>query len=72
MYNVGVGAPVILGVVLSRGLLPQVAGTGPAVQGVQAALAVTGFAVALYVAVAMALILIGLVLRHWGAQSSEA
>ena len=69
MYELGVGGTMVGGVLLSREVLPQVVGSGPAVQGVQAALAVTGIAAAVYVAVALTLILIGLVLRHWGTQT---
>lgn len=72
MYELGVGGTVVAGVLLSREVLPQVVGSGVAVRGVQAALAVTGAAAALYVAVGLALILVGLVLRHWGSPSPEA
>ena len=72
MYELGTGGAVVAGVLLSREVLPEVAGTGPAVQTAQAALALTGIAAGVYVAIALALILVGLVLRHWGTTSEEA
>ena len=72
MYELGVAAPVVLGSVLTREVLPDVAGTGPAVHAAQAALAFTGIAAGVYVAIALALIVIGMVLRHWGTTSDQA
>jgi hypothetical protein len=72
MYELGTGGAVVAGVLLSREVLPEVAGTGAAVQAAQAALAVTGVAAGVYVAIALALIVLGAFLRHWGTASDEA
>jgi hypothetical protein len=65
MYQLA-GTSTVAGALLAREVLPEVAGNGAAVQAAQTALAFTGIAAGVYVAVAVSLILIGLVLRHWG------
>jgi hypothetical protein len=72
MYETGAVATMVGGVLLTREVLPDIAGTGAGVQAAQAALAVTGIAAGVYVAIALALILVGLVLRRWGSQSPTA
>jgi hypothetical protein len=70
MYELA-GTSTVAGALLAREVLPEVAGSGPAVEAAQAALAVTGIAAGVYVAVALSLILIGLVLRYWGSASGD-
>ena len=72
MYETGAGAATVAGVLLTREVLPEIAGNGAGVQAAQAALAVTGVAAGVYVAIALALIFAGLFLRHWGSQSPAA
>jgi hypothetical protein len=71
MYSIQ-GTAAVGGVLLAREALPDVAGTGPAVEAANAALAFTGIAAGVYVAVALTLILLGLVLRHWGTKLPQA
>lgn len=71
MYQL-VGPSTVAGALLVREALPGVAGNGPAVRATQAALAATGIAAGLYVAVALALILIGFALRQWGTKAEQA
>lgn len=69
MYG-DLAAPTVMGAVLAREALPAVAGQGPAVQAAQAVLAVTGIAAGTYLAVAVLLMIIGVMLRWWGTRTS--
>ena len=69
MYG-DLAAPTVMGAVLAREALPAVAGNGPAVQVAQAALAMTGIAAGTYLAIAVLLMLTGMLLRWWGTRTS--
>ena len=69
MYG-DLAAPTVMGAVLAREALPAVAGQGPAVQAAQTVLAVTGIAAGTYLAIALVLVMMGVVLRWWGTRTA--